>query len=372
MTEQETIYTIALTQLNRLSLMNAHVLYESMGSATNIFTNIGRIRDFIPDASDLLVNTLKNTDEALKRAESEFEYTAKKNIRCICYNDSDYPALLRQCPDAPLVIYFFGNGSLNRKRIIDIVGTRKCTDYGRDIIRNLVSDLSKSVPDILIVSGLAYGVDVHSHIEALNNGIDTVGVLAHGLDTIYPSRHRNIAAKMSQHGGLLTEYISGSELHRANFVRRNRIVAGMSHATVVVESATKGGAMITAGLAGDYDREVFAFPGRVYDQYSQGCNKLICNNQAHLAQSASDILRILGWEEETPQTKPEPTFFPELTPEESAIVDCLSKSDTMQINKISIETNIPFHQVSALLFELELKGLVAVLGGARYRLLKNS
>ncbi len=359
-----------MTQLPNLSLMNAHVLYENMGSASSVFENRHHIRDFLPDASDLLISSLSSVDEALKHAEAEYAYTVRKNISCICFNDTDYPELLRQCPDAPLVLYFFGNVPINRQKIVSIVGTRKCTEYGKDIIRNFVSDLSASYPDLLVVSGLAYGVDIHAHDAALQNGMDTVGVLAHGLDTIYPPRHRSTAARMSRQGGLLTEYISGTPLHRSNFVRRNRIVAGMSHATVVIESAAKGGALITAGLASDYDREVFAFPGRIYDQYSEGCNKLIARNQAHLIQSASDFMNLMGWEQKSESSKvSEPALFPQLSPEEQSIVDCLQKEESMQINRISVLTNLPFHQVSALLFELELKGLVAVLGGARYRLL---
>ncbi len=371
MTEQETIYTIALTQLPKLSLMNAHVLYENMGSASAVFENRHRIRDFIPDASSLLIEALADADEAVRKAETEYNYTVTKNISCLCFNDTDYPALLRQCPDAPLMLYFFGNAELNRQKIINIVGTRKCTDYGKDIIRNFINELNNSYPDTLIVSGLAYGVDIHAHNAALQTGMDTVGVVAHGLDTIYPARHRTTAANMTKQGGLLTEYVSGTPLHKGNFVRRNRIVAGMSHATIVVESAAKGGALITAGLATDYNREVFAFPGRIYDQYSEGCNKLIARNQAHLIQSAADFMKIMGWEVASPAKKlAEPELFVQLSPEEAAIVECLKKEDSMQINRISIETNIPFHQVSAILFELELKGLVAVLGGARYRLLR--
>ena len=353
-----------------MSLMNAHVLYENMGSASAVFENRRNIRDFIPDASDLLITALADVDEALKHAEQEYEYAQNKNIQCVCFNDTDYPALLRQCPDAPLVLFFFGNAKLNRQKIVSIVGTRKCTEYGKDIIRNFVNDLCEACPDTLIVSGLAYGVDIHAHQNALQVGMDTVGVVAHGLDTIYPQRHRATAAAMTRQGGLLTEYVSGTPLHRGNFVRRNRIVAGMAHATVVVESAGKGGALITAGLAADYDHEVFAFPGRIYDQYSEGCNKLIARNQAHLIQSAADFLNIMGWEQNTPKQKlSEPTLFPSLSPEEQAIVECLKNEDSMQINRISVLTNLPFHHVSALLFELELKGVVAVLGGARYRLL---
>lgn len=373
MTEQETIYTIALTQLKKLSLINAHVLYENMGSAALVFENRRHIHDFIPDATDVLTNALLDVEEPLKRAEAEWNYACKKGIRCICYNDMEYPALLRQCPDAPLVLYFFGNSDINRQRIINIVGTRKCTEYGKDIIRNFIVDLSKNYPDTLIVSGLAYGVDIHAHTAALQQGLDTVGVLAHGLDTIYPARHRPTAAKMTRQGGLLTEYMSGTTAQKGNFVRRNRIVAGMSSATIVVESASKGGALITAELAGEYNREVFAFPGRINDQYSEGCNKLISRGEAHLIQSASDFMHIMGWEEKTKMKDDEQMqdLFPQLTDDEQLVVNVLKGSDSVQINKIAIDTNMTYSHVSSIMFELEMKGVVRVLGGARYRLVLN-
>ncbi len=369
MTDQEIIYTIALTQLKKLSLINAHVLYENMGSATSVFENRNDIKDYISDATEVLREALSDFDEPLKRAETELEYAHSKGIKCICYNDMEYPSLLRQCPDAPLVLYYFGNTDINRQRIINIVGTRKCTEYGKDIIRNFIVDLSKNYPDTLIVSGLAYGVDIHAHTQALQNGMETVGVLAHGLDTIYPARHRTAAAKIIRQGGLLTEYMSGTMAQKGNFVRRNRIVAGMSSATIVVESAVKGGALITAELAGEYDREVFAFPGRITDQYSEGCNKLILRNEAHLIRSASDFMKIMGWEERVENKKNEmPDLFPQLTLDEQSVVNVLKTADSVQINKIAIDANMPYSHVSSILFELEMKGIVRVLGGARYRL----
>lgn len=370
-TTQETIYMMALTQIPHLSLMNAHVLIESMGSATSVIENRKNIQDCIPDATDALAETLKNIDEPLRRAETEFEIATQKGIQCIAFNDTDYPVLLRQCPDSPLVLYYFGNAQLNRQRMVAIVGTRNCTQYGKDIIKNFINDLSKNYPDTLIVSGLAYGVDVNSHRQALDCGMDTVGVLAHGLDQMYPSRHRQIAARMCSQGGILTEYTIGSRLMKGNFIRRNRIVAGMCSSTIVIESAVKGGALITARLASDYNREVFAFPGSIHSQYSEGCNKLISNGEAHLIQSTSDFMRIMGWQEKVAKPQAvELELFPELSNEEKLVVECLKNVDSMQINKISIDTNLPYSQVSSILFELEVKGIVAVLGGARYRLVR--
>lgn len=360
-----------MTQIPHLSLMNAHVLIESMGTASAVFENRKNIRDFIPDATDSLLDILSNINEPIKRAEAEFEEATRKNIQCISYNDPEYPLMLRQCPDAPLVLFYFGNKPINRQRMVAMVGTRNCTQYGKDIIRSFITDISKSYPDTLIVSGLAYGIDVNCHRQALECGMDTVGVVAHGLDTIYPSRHRQIASRMCSQGGILTEYMLGTKLMKGNFIRRNRIVAGMCTSTIVIESAAKGGALITARLASDYNREVFAFPGNIYNQYSEGCNKLISNGEAHLIQSASDFMRIMGWEEKA--EKPEAIeleLFPELSHDEKIVVDCLKDVDSMQINKISIDTNLSYSQVSSILFELEVKGLVAVLGGARYRLIR--
>ena len=255
---------MALTRIPRLSLMNARLLYDTMGSATAVFEHRKDIRDVIPEANEKLVEVLRDVDEAIADAEREMEFARKSNIRCLSLNDDAYPLLLKECPDAPLVLYYLGNADLNAQRIINVVGTRKITPMGKDICRSFIADLQKVYPDTLVVSGLAYGVDVNAHRAALENGMKTVGVLAHGLDTIYPAVHRQTAVKMVSQGGLLTEYMSNTRPDKGNFVRRNRIVAGMSLCTIVVESAAKGGALITAELAGDYNREVCAFPGRPY------------------------------------------------------------------------------------------------------------
>ena len=271
----ETLYAMALTRIPRMSLSNINMLYTTLGSATAVYEHRNSIRDVLPDATERLASALRGMDEALKRAETELEFAQKKHIRCLTMQDADYPQRLLECPDAPIVLYFCGNANLNASRIINIIGTRHCTEYGRDICRNFIADLQRHHPDTLIVSGLAYGIDINAHRAALDSGMQTVGVLAHGLDRIYPSVHRTTAASMAHQGGLLTEYMSQTAPDKINFVRRNRIVAGMCDATIVVESAAKGGALITAELAESYHRDVFAFPGRIYDQYSEGCNRLI-------------------------------------------------------------------------------------------------
>lgn len=362
---------MALTRLRHVSLSNLHALYRAAGSATAIYENRHDLRTILPDATDRLVNALQDFDEALKRAETEKAFADSKKVKCLTIGSPDYPQRLCECADAPLVLYYCGNADLNASRIINIIGTRHCTEYGRDICRNFITDLQRYYPDTIIVSGLAYGIDINAHRSALESGMQTVGVLAHGLDRIYPSAHRTTAVNMVQNGGLLTEYMSGTNPDKINFVRRNRIVAGMCDATIVVESANKGGALITAELAESYHRDIFAFPGRVYDKYSEGCNLLIKSNRATLIQTAEDLLNAMCWPnplEQTSQVRQQ-ELFPELTEEETIIVNSLKDCDDKQVNQIVVETGLSFSRVSSIMFELELKGLVKVLGGARYRLI---
>ena len=234
MTEQEIIYTMALTRVPRVNTAAQHRLMEELGSASAVFDHRHHIRDFYPEASDKLSATLQEMEVQVARAEEELEFTRKHHIKCLCYHDTDYPSRLRECDDAPLLLYYKGNADLNRTHVINMVGTRHCTEYGKDICRRFVAELANLCPDVLVVSGLAYGIDIHSHRAALDNAVDTVGVLAHGLDQIYPRLHRDTAVQMTSQGGLLTEFMSRTNADKVNFVRRNRIVAGMSDAVVLV------------------------------------------------------------------------------------------------------------------------------------------
>jgi len=370
--EQEIICSIALSNLPHIGLVTAKRLYEEVGSAAAIFEHRKHITDLIPDATPSLKEALSQCDDAIKLAEKEYEFIEKKHIKAYPMNSSDYPQRLLECNDAPIILFFCGNTDLNCQHVINIVGTRRCTQYGKDICREFIADLQRECPNTLIVSGLAYGIDIHAHRAALQNGMSTVGILAHGLDRIYPALHRQTAVKMIEKGGLLTEYLSGTTPEKVNFIRRNRIVAGMSDATIVVESAAHGGALITAELASSYNRDVFAFPGRITDEFSEGCNKLIARQKATMIVNADEFLRTMGWkqgtlfasEDEAPQT-----FLPELTPDEATIVEALRNCDSKQINQIVVETGLNFHTVSSSLYELEYKGVVALLGGARYRLI---
>jgi len=375
MDQQEILNTILLTRLNYFSLAGMLELYKRVGSATLIMEHKNDIRDILPDASDKLVSAIKNCDEARSRAEVELEYDLRYGIEPIPMNDDRYPQRLKNCDDAPLMLFYKGNADLNQQRVINIVGTRQCTPYGEDLIRRFISDLKQLSPRVLIVSGLAYGVDINAHRQALANGYDTVGVLAHGLDDLYPTRHRETALQMIEHGGLLTEFLTQTNADKINFVRRNRIVAGMSDACILVESKSHGGGLITTEMSQAYGRDVFAFPGRVGDAYSEGCNNLIRSNGAGLITSAADFVKDMGWQDDAilmraKQQGIERSLFPELSQEEQAIVDILSKTNDLQINLISVKTNIDITRLTSLLFTMEMKGIIKTLAGGMYHLLK--
>ena len=372
----EVIAAMTLMRINYFSLSGLTLMYRELGNAQTIIEHHANIRDIFPDASEKLVNGLRNIDEAKARAEAELEFCQKHGILPLPMNDEHYPARLRECDDAPLMLFYRGNADLNQQRVINIVGTRHCTAYGKDVISRFVRDLKSLCPQLLIVSGLAYGVDINAHRAALENGYETVGVLAHGLDQIYPPRHRETAVKMISQGGLLTEFFTQTNADKVNFVRRNRIVAGMSDACILVESAARGGGLITARLSRDYNRDVFAFPGRVGDEYSEGCNNLIRNNGAALITSAQDFVEAMGWItdaqlNEARQKGIERQLFPSLSPEEMQIVGALQKQNDQQINMLSVTSNLPVARLTAILFELELKGGVKVLAGGTYHLLGN-
>lgn len=371
MMKDEQLYSLALTRIPGLGLIGAYNLMRSMGSATAIFQQRKDLPELVPGVTEKLVKAL-DCPEALHRAEEELKFAEKNQIQCITFNDAFYPSRLRECEDAPLVLFYRGNASLDAMKVVSMVGTRHATAYGEDLCQSFIRDLKDLCPDALIVSGLAYGIDIHAHRAALQHGFSTVGVLAHGLDRIYPAAHRKTAIAMMDQGGLLTEFMSGTNPDRQNFVKRNRIVAGMSDATIVVESAAKGGALITAELAESYHRDCFAFPGRTTDTYSSGCNGLIRSNRASLLLSAEDFVEAMGWAsaQSSPKEAIQRELFPDLSEEETKIVSALEhSSEGIQINTLVVETDIPINRISALLFELEMKGVVRALAGGVYRLL---
>lgn len=370
MNEQEHIYTIALTQVPGIGVVWARNLIHAMGSAVNVFQKREEIPHVMPGATQRVVDAL-DCPQALSRAEKEYEFILKNKIQCLTLNEDNYPSRLRECDDAPVVLFFKGNADLNTRRVINMVGTRNATEYGKQICVRFLRELQDLCPDVLVISGLAYGIDIHAHRAALNNHFPTVGVLAHGLDRIYPVAHRKTAVDMLANGGLLTEFLMGTDPDRYNFVNRNRIVAGMSDATIVVESAAKGGSLITADMACGYHRDCFAFPGRTTDEYSQGCNQLIRDNKAALIQSAEDLVKMMCWEVELQSKKTgntQQSIFPDLSEEEERVLSTLATSDSTHINNLVEVIGIPVHRINALLFELEMKGLVRVMGGNMYQI----
>jgi DNA processing protein len=371
---EELFYAMALTRLTNFNFQQALELYKAVGSAQQIYEHRNDIGDLVEACSPRLVEALKDWTEAMKRADFEQKFMQEHQIRAMTPLDDDYPQRLTECADAPIVIYYRGNADLNQSKVVNIVGTRQCTQYGKDLIHRFVLDLRQMCPQVLVVSGLAYGVDICAHKEALDDGYETVAVLAHGLDQIYPYHHREIAVKMLNHGGLLTEFMSQTNADKQNFVRRNRIVAGMSDACIVVESAAKGGGLITAEIAQSYDRAVFAFPGAVGMTYSEGCNHLIRDNGAGLITCAEDFVKAMGWQDETKRREAlsdgiERNLFPDLSPEESSIVKQLQQTNDLRLNILSVKTGIPIGHLTALLFQLEMKGVIKPLAGGMYHLL---
>ena len=372
--ETETLHAMALARLSYFNLAMVLQLYREAGSATAVFENRNNIRDIIPDASQKLIDILRDYDVMRARAEEEWNYDQAHGIRPLDISHPDYPHRLAECEDAPLVIYYKGTADLNQTRVVNIVGTRRCTMYGEDLVRRFVADLRVLCPKVLVVSGLAYGIDIIAHRNALQQGMETVGVLAHGLDDLYPHAHRATASQMIAQGGLLTEFMTKTKADKINFVRRNRIVAGMSDACIVVESAAHGGSLITADISRGYNRDVFAFPGRVGDLASEGCNGLIRDNCAALLTNAEAFVKAMGWETDTQLEKArqegiERKIFAEMTPEEETVVQILLRNNDLHLNMLAVQTGIPVNKLTGILFEMEMKGMVKTLAGGMYHLL---
>lgn len=330
------------------------------------------------------INAHRN--RALVFAANELEFCRKHSIQILRYNDEGYPYRLKECPDAPAIIYYRGTADLNARHIIAVVGTRKITEYGKQVCARLTERFAELLPDTLIISGLAYGVDIHAHRGSLENGLSTIGVVAHGMDQIYPAVHRNDAQRMVSHGGILTEYTRGTRPLQGNFLRRNRIVAGLADATIVVESAEHGGSLVTARIALSYERMVFAVPGRINDPYSIGCNELLLKQRALPALAADDVITELGWWDDTTVAKKEPqqlelfseeslrkkrpAMLPQLEPKQQQIAEALQGSDGLNPTMLSSKTGMSQVEISALLFDMEMEGVVKVLPGGFYMLKK--
>lgn len=371
----EAFYILTLARLGYFHIAEMRLLLERAGSAKVLFEHKDDIRAVLPECNQGIVQAFRNCGEAMKRAEVELEFTQRHKIKCLTIGSDDYPQRLAECDDAPLALFHLGNADLNKQHIVSIVGTRKCTQYGRDVTEKFVRELKEICPDTLIVSGLAYGIDVAAHRAALECDMETVGVLAHGLDNIYPAAHRSTAKQMVSHGGLLTEYFQQTTPEKMNFLRRNRIVAGIADATIVVESKYRGGSLSTARIANEYNREVFAVPGRIGDENSEGCNKLIAHNKAQIFVDAHDFAQAMGWDydkkrDEARSKGIQPDLFPTLSPEGQKVVDVLRSNNDLQINILSVQSGISIPELSSLLFDLEMEGIVKALPGGVYHVVK--
>jgi DNA processing protein len=367
---QDLLYQIGITLVKGIGNITARQVIETLGDVSLLFKEKKHLLEHIPGISRKIIAEIHHP-EILQRAEKEILFIEKNKIIPLFIKNDNYPQRFKECVDAPVLLYFRGNADLNTEKIISLVGTRNASSYGREVTEKLLHDLAAVYPEALIVSGLAYGIDICSHKAALKNNLPTIGVLAHGLDRIYPHVHRNVAVEMIEQGGLLTDFMSETNPDRQNFVKRNRIIAGISDCTIVIESAEKGGALITANIADSYNKDVFAVPGKITDAYSSGCNALIKYKKAALITCAEDIFREMCWDKENENKKPavQKNLFIELTSEEQALVDLLSKTESMQLNIMCIELNLPAGKLASLLFELEMKGMVRCMPGGLYRLI---
>ncbi|MDR2681107.1 MAG: DNA-processing protein DprA [Tannerella sp.] len=368
MVSGESLYLVGLTVLKGVGDVLARHLLQYFGSAEEIFKAKRQSLEKVPGIGGYTAEQIETARaEALKRAEKELVFVDKNKISLYACTDDNYPERLRECQDAPVVFYYKGTADVNAAKIISVVGTRRITGYGREWTEALMTDLAGMFPDIVIVSGLAYGVDVCAHRNALKNNLHTIGVLAHGLDRIYPAAHRNTAVEMLDRGGLLTEFMSGTNPDRENFLRRNRLIAGLSDATIVVESAEKGGSLVTADIAFSYGRDVYACPGRVKDEYSAGCNRLIQMNKAGLIGSARDLVMSLCWDVDA-NVASRQYALPFTEKPDHPVIRLLTDKGEFHINQLALEMNLPVHELMPVLFELELGGHIKALPGGVYKL----
>lgn len=345
----------------------ARNLVAYVGSVDGIFSQSIKALQKIPGIGEFNARQIKNSN-VIPLAEKEIEFIQKYNIQVSFYTDENYPRRLKNCIDSPVLIYCKGNMKLDEQRIISIVGTRNATNYGKQVVDDLIKQFSERNYKILVVSGLAYGIDIQAHRSALKYNIPTVGVVAHGLDLLYPSLHKETAKKMMDKGGLVSDFSSGTKIDPANFIKRNRIIAGLADATVVVESAKKGGSLVTADIASSYNRDVFSFPGRAGDKFSEGCNQLIRNSGATLIEGIDDLEYFMGWENLPKADAVQSRLFIDLNNEEQKIFDLLQKQGELFIDQISAEMHLPTSRVSALLLNLEFKNVLIAMPGKMYKL----
>ncbi|MBR5117950.1 MAG: DNA-processing protein DprA [Muribaculaceae bacterium] len=364
------VYRMAFAGIRGMGVELAQRLLEIIPSEKDFFDISEReLKSITGSRSKVWERSFR--DEMLRKAEDEMRFVEQKNVKVLYFTDDNYPKRLLNASDAPILLYAIGDCDLNAIHVISIVGTRRSTHYGASFCDKLVEDLSQMLEgEVVIVSGLAYGTDINAHRAALKYNVPTVGVQACGLNKIYPAEHRDDAAHIVQRGGaVVSDYTSQDQIHRGNFLARNRIIAALSDCSIIVESANKGGALVTANIAASYSRDVFAVPGRVSDEFSKGCNRLIMNNQAAAITCAEDLVKAMRWESKLlPEKAQKLELFPQLTTEQQKVVDILRKQGDQHINDLAGLMAMPIYRLMAILVELDTKGVISTLPGCRYSL----
>lgn len=365
--ENEALYSLALTLVPGIGASRAKNLIAHCGGAQEVFKTKPATLLKIPDIGPKAIKSIRSSKDVFVRAEKEVDFAKKFDVQILLHHTEGYPWRLRQCADSPLILYWKGKGSLQSQRVISIVGTRAATSYGKQFIERLLDDLKPFSP--IVISGLAYGVDICAHRVALEKGLSTIACLAHGLDRIYPPLHTPVARQMIDTGGLLTEFPSGTNPDRELFPSRNRIIAGMSDCTIVVETDTRGGSIITAYIAQSYGREVFAVPGKVTDKHSSGCNMLIKQNVAAILNGSQDLIEYLNWEGEKSKPSKQLVLFSSFTNVNQQLLRLLQEHRRLPIDRIASELSINISRASEILLELEFDGVIKSLPGKMYELM---
>ncbi|MEX0287701.1 MAG: DNA-processing protein DprA [Flavobacteriaceae bacterium] len=361
MTKNELLAVLRLQRIPNIGEITAKKLIAQCGSPTAIFSDKVKALKRIEGVGEVALKGLFDR-KYLEAAETEYEYISKNNIAYSYFQEESYPRYLKHCIDGPLILFQRGNINLADKKIISVVGTRNITTYGIDFCEQFIEDIAPLDP--IIISGFAYGVDICIQRAAVRHGLQTIGCLAHGLNQIYPKSHAIFVEEIEKHGGFFTEFWSSSNPERENFLKRNRIIAGLSEATVVVESAEKGGSLVTADIANSYNRDVFAVPGRVKDKYSLGCNNLIRQQRAHMLSSAAELIYLMGWEVEEEESKAvQKQLFVEMDDIEKSIYGYLQKKGKQQLDSIALECSLPVFKTSSTLLNMEMKGVIRPMPG---------
>jgi len=364
MNDEELLQHIGLTLIPQVGDIQIGILLKHFGSPASVFNASTKALEEVPGIGTVRAAAIKNS-HVQQRVEAEWQFIQKNRIRVLVKGHQGYPAKLEHCIDAPHALFYKGSSDLLNKRVVSVVGTRSPSQYGKDRVVELMAVLGQY--DVMVVSGLAYGIDTIAHKEALKNKLETVGVLGHGLDQVYPATNRQLAAEMLQQGGLLSEFMQGAKPEKQNFPKRNRIVSGMADAVVVVESGTKGGSLITADIANSYNKDVLAYPGRATDPSSKGCNQLIRNHKANLITCGQDLVEFMNWVEDLPQSsKAQPVMHVSLSAEENVILSIISHHDPCPVDQLTSMSGLSPGLLAAHLLSLEMAGLITNLPGKLY------